>query len=134
MALPRLSNTELMTDAIIHRFNLVAVSALQRIAPSIVSNMTMESWVDPLTLSVVAAFRSLVLAGETTDEYQYVPATWFQHLKQHLNQTFGTRFPITLRSLPYKVTRMCPHADIAFQDKRHIEFLEFKDFHLSVDE
>ena len=61
-----------------------------------------------------------------------VPTTWWEMLKRdHLPEWWKRRWPVVNHTLTKDYTfeeevRVCPHADVAWKDPHHIEFLEFQ--------
>ena len=61
-----------------------------------------------------------------------VPASWWQMLKRDCLPAWLTRkFPVRTRDVTEAFSfeqqvRLCPHADVAFSDPEHIEFLTFR--------
>lgn len=60
-----------------------------------------------------------------------VPINWWEMLKRdHLPKWWNDRWPVVNHTLTKEFTfeeevRVCPHADVAWQDPQHIRFLEF---------
>jgi hypothetical protein len=61
-----------------------------------------------------------------------VPLNWWEMLKRdHLPRWFVRRYPVKTKDVTEKFffeqeVRVCPHANVVWEDPRHIEFLEFK--------
>ena len=58
------------------------------------------------------------------------PINWWQMMKEGFPEWFKRRWPVKLRERVYLVEtqiRVCPHADIAWDDSKHINFLTYED-------
>jgi hypothetical protein len=103
-------------------------------------NMEFSEDRDRLYNLLTMQLRTFLLRSGHEDQHveeMGVPSTWWQHLKQdHFPAWLLRRFPVKfhMKKFTYeKFTYLCPHADLAWPDPNHIEFMQKVDPKMSTE-
>ena len=86
----------------------------------------LETYFDLVIDCLVMQLTAYVARGEHEQiGFIQIPSTWFEHFKEaHFPAWALKRWSVVYRDIPYtKTIRICPHANVAWGDCRHIEFL-----------
>lgn len=89
--------------------------------------------IDHITESMLVHLNTWLLRGEDTQKatgaYQ-TPASWWDHFKvTYFSHAMLRVFPAKYATHTYTYTEhihVCPHADVAWPDRRHIDFMEMR--------
>lgn len=128
-----------MMDGIIQRTPLIQHSigvsyAEGRIPPDLPKNVSIEFRQDRLTNGLVATMRAYLAKGthqERKTTHLRIPATWWEHFKEtNFPKWLLKFFPVQYTERPFTYesqTRICPHGDMSWGDRSHIDFLRYED-------
>lgn len=98
--------------------------------PIMLQELSAEHYRDMMTGRIVAQIRGYFYGRqvrETVEESEYVPLTWWDHVKQALNKRFprlNLHVVTRLIEKRVKVVHVCPHLNLA-SNGRHLTFLQY---------
>jgi hypothetical protein len=102
--------------------------------PKLPVNTEIDFHEDRMTWALVGTLRSYLVKGvhqEQRTTHLTTPATWWDHFKEaKFPAWLLKRFPVKYTERPFTYesqTRICPHADFAWGDQSHIDFLTYQD-------